>query len=107
MDANKLTELAFTFDALLTVVNGEIQFTRSSRGIEYLAFLYTLDENEIPRVYVPIAFDKEKVSQAVRQLRNLFLLYKYWYLDGKLVKAEAWKLLYNVKAMEWGTAAAN
>lgn len=106
MDENKLKELAMTFESLLTIVNSEIQFSQHSKGIEYLAFLYTMDENEIPRVYVPVPFDKESVSQAVRQLRNLFLLYKYWYLDGRLVKAEAWKLMYNIKAMEWGTAAA-
>lgn len=106
MDENKRQELATAFESLLTIVNSEIQFSQHSRGIEYLAFLYTMDENEIPRVYVPVPFDKERVSQAVRQLRNLFLLYKYWYLNGKLVKAEAWKLIYNVKAMEWGTATA-
>lgn len=104
MDEQKLQELAFTFESLFCAINEEVQFIHQSKGIEFLAFLYTLDENEIPRVYVPVPFNKERVSQAVRQLRNLFLLYKHWYFEGRLVKAEAWKLLYNKQAKEWGTA---
>lgn len=106
MEEHQKAALAEAFEALMTEINSEIQFTRTSRGIEYLAFLYTLDENAIPHIYVPVPFDKERVSQAVRQLRNLFLLYKHWYYEGRLVKAEAWKLLYNVQARTWGTPAA-
>jgi len=66
-DIRKLNVLAEGLDSLLSDINLQIKLLNQSQGIEYEAFLYTLDMTEIPSEdkgwALPSSYERDRVGR--------------------------------------------
>ncbi len=104
-DTRRLKALAYRLDALLSQVNFEVKGLQQSQGIEFDAFVYVLDADEIPSEEKGWAlyadYNRHNVIKAVSELKDLWARFQYWLYDGQLKTLAEWKPLWNSQTQKW------
>jgi|GEM_PF-3874931 len=100
----RLKEIAEEFDQHMCKINAEVWLMNQSKGVEYCAFLFSLDPSMIDVLFgetnTPVGYRREKIVHAVDNLRMLWKRLQLWYVDEQLVSADKWKAMYNQEAKQ-------
>ncbi|WP_377477079.1 hypothetical protein [Olivibacter oleidegradans] len=100
----RLKKLAKEFDRLMCDINAEVWLMNQSQGVEYYAFLFSIDPSMVNVLFTetntPVSYRRERVVHAVDNLRVLWKRFHLWYFNEQLIPAGKWKIMYNEQAKQ-------